>query len=76
VRVEAEDAARVVGLLGPGGLRMPAIVQPFVAEIATAGEWSLVFVERADPRDPQAAALPERPSTRASTARSGRARSR
>ena len=35
----------VVEALRAGELRTPAIVQPFVEEITTAGEWSLVFVE-------------------------------
>jgi glutathione synthase/RimK-type ligase-like ATP-grasp enzyme len=47
VRVEAADAAGVVAALQQGRLRMPAIVQPFVEEIVTAGEWSLVFIEGA-----------------------------
>jgi glutathione synthase/RimK-type ligase-like ATP-grasp enzyme len=45
VRVDEAGAAAVVEALRAGTLRTPAIVQPFVEEITTAGEWSLVFVE-------------------------------
>jgi glutathione synthase/RimK-type ligase-like ATP-grasp enzyme len=44
VRVDATSVRDVVAALRTGALRTPALVQPFVAEIA-AGEWSLVFVE-------------------------------
>jgi glutathione synthase/RimK-type ligase-like ATP-grasp enzyme len=44
VRVDAVAVRGVMAALRGGDLRMPAIVQPFVAEIA-AGEWSVVFVE-------------------------------
>jgi glutathione synthase/RimK-type ligase-like ATP-grasp enzyme len=47
VRMTAGEAAGVVDALRTGGLRTPAIVQPFVDEITTSGEWSLVFVEGA-----------------------------
>jgi glutathione synthase/RimK-type ligase-like ATP-grasp enzyme len=47
VRVETADVAGVVTALRQGRLRTPAIVQPFVEEIAAAGEWSLVFIEGA-----------------------------
>ena len=44
VRVEASTVAGAVTALRTGEWRMPAIVQPFLEEIA-AGEWSVVFVE-------------------------------
>jgi glutathione synthase/RimK-type ligase-like ATP-grasp enzyme len=47
VRVDEAGAAVVVQALRAGTLRTPAIVQPFVEEITTAGEWSLVFVDGA-----------------------------
>jgi glutathione synthase/RimK-type ligase-like ATP-grasp enzyme len=47
VRVEAGGVDGVVAALRAGELRTPAIVQPFVEEIVTAGEWSLVFLEGA-----------------------------
>ncbi|HEU4369901.1 MAG TPA: hypothetical protein VFV05_16885 [Methylomirabilota bacterium] len=45
VRVESADVAAMVEALTTGSRRTPAIVQPFVEEITTSGEWSLVFVE-------------------------------
>jgi glutathione synthase/RimK-type ligase-like ATP-grasp enzyme len=45
VRVDADALGPVLAALKTGELRTPAIVQPFVAEITSAGEWSLVFVE-------------------------------
>jgi glutathione synthase/RimK-type ligase-like ATP-grasp enzyme len=47
VRVEPATVDNVVTALLEGRLRLPAIVQPFVEEIITAGEWSLVFIEGA-----------------------------
>jgi glutathione synthase/RimK-type ligase-like ATP-grasp enzyme len=35
----------VVGALESGAIRRPVLVQPFVAEIRTRGEWSLVFID-------------------------------
>jgi glutathione synthase/RimK-type ligase-like ATP-grasp enzyme len=34
-----------VGALASGAIRRPVLVQPFVEEIQTKGEWSLVFIE-------------------------------
>ena len=45
MRVDAAETAGVVTMLRTGGLRTPAVVQPFVEEITSNGEWSLVFVE-------------------------------
>jgi glutathione synthase/RimK-type ligase-like ATP-grasp enzyme len=44
VRVDEDNVRDVTAALRAGELRSPAIVQPFVEEIA-GGEWSLVFVE-------------------------------
>ena len=42
-RADADETARA---LAAGAIRRPALVQAFVEEIRTRGEWSLVFVER------------------------------
>jgi len=41
------DADRVVEALATGAIRRPVLVQPFVEEIRTRGEWSVVFVDGA-----------------------------
>ena len=41
-RATMEEA---VGALASGAIRRPVLVQPFVEEIQTRGEWSLVFIE-------------------------------
>jgi glutathione synthase/RimK-type ligase-like ATP-grasp enzyme len=41
------DADRVVEALALGAIRRPVLVQPFVEEIRTRGEWSVVFVDGA-----------------------------
>jgi len=43
--VTSETAHAVAAAIDGGRIRRPAIVQPFVAEIQTRGEWSLVFIE-------------------------------
>jgi len=43
--VTTETARDVAAALDRGRIRRPAIVQPFVAEIQTRGEWSMVFIE-------------------------------
>jgi len=43
--VTTETARDVAAALDHGGIRRPAIVQPFVAEVQTRGEWSMVFIE-------------------------------
>ena len=45
VLVTDGKADHVVAALASGTLRQPALVQPFVDEIRTRGEWSVVFVE-------------------------------
>ncbi len=45
--VEPGGVATAVAALAEGRVRQPAIVQPFVEDIRTRGEWSLVFVEGA-----------------------------
>jgi glutathione synthase/RimK-type ligase-like ATP-grasp enzyme len=47
IRVTLGDARSVVEALVAGHVRTPSILQPFVPEIAAAGEWSLVFVDGA-----------------------------
>jgi glutathione synthase/RimK-type ligase-like ATP-grasp enzyme len=47
VRVADGDAARVVAALAGGEIRTPVLVQPFVDEICTHGEWSVVFIDGA-----------------------------
>jgi len=39
------DADRVVAALATGAMRQPVLVQPFVEEIRTRGEWSVVFID-------------------------------
>jgi glutathione synthase/RimK-type ligase-like ATP-grasp enzyme len=39
------DAGLVVEALATGAMRQPVLVQPFVEEIRTHGEWSVVFVD-------------------------------
>jgi glutathione synthase/RimK-type ligase-like ATP-grasp enzyme len=41
------DADRVVQALATGTIRTPVLVQPFVEEIRSRGEWSVVFVDGA-----------------------------
>jgi glutathione synthase/RimK-type ligase-like ATP-grasp enzyme len=43
--VTAADVERVVAALARGAIRQPVLVQPFVEEIRTRGEWSVVFVD-------------------------------
>ena len=43
--VEPGGVTAAVDALAEGRVRQPAIVQPFVEEIRTRGEWSLIFVE-------------------------------
>jgi len=43
--VTTETAQGVAAALDRGRIRRPAIVQPFVTEIQTRGEWSMVFIE-------------------------------
>ena len=43
--VEPGGVAAAVAALAEGHVRQPAIVQPFVEDIRTRGEWSLIFVE-------------------------------
>jgi glutathione synthase/RimK-type ligase-like ATP-grasp enzyme len=45
VLVEAGMTGPVVRALAAGTIRQPVLVQPFVAEIRTRGEWSVVFVD-------------------------------
>jgi glutathione synthase/RimK-type ligase-like ATP-grasp enzyme len=45
VRVVDGDVARVVAALAAGEIRTPVLVQPFVEEICTHGEWSVVFID-------------------------------
>ena len=45
VRVADGDVARVVAALAAGEIRTPVLVQPFVEEIRTHGEWSVVFID-------------------------------
>ena len=40
-------AAPVVAALADGSIRQPVLVQPFVEEIVTRGEWSVVFIDGA-----------------------------
>jgi glutathione synthase/RimK-type ligase-like ATP-grasp enzyme len=40
-------AAPVVAALADGSMRQPVLVQPFVEEIVTRGEWSVVFIDGA-----------------------------
>ncbi len=43
--VTAATVAETAAALEAGELRRPLLVQPFVAEIRTRGEWSLVFID-------------------------------
>ena len=45
--VLAGDAARVADAIARGEIRQPVLVQPFLEEIRTRGEWSLVFIDGA-----------------------------
>lgn len=47
VLVDSGEIDRVVAALASGTLRQPVLVQPFVEEIRTRGEWSVVFVDGA-----------------------------
>jgi glutathione synthase/RimK-type ligase-like ATP-grasp enzyme len=47
VLVAPGDLDRVVAALAAGEIRQPILVQPFVEEIRTRGEWSIVFVDGA-----------------------------
>lgn len=42
-----EDVAAVAEAVDDGRLRRPVLVQPFVEEIQTRGEWSMIFVDGA-----------------------------
>jgi glutathione synthase/RimK-type ligase-like ATP-grasp enzyme len=41
------DVAAVVTALADGSIRQPVLVQPFLEEIVTRGEWSVVFIDGA-----------------------------
>jgi glutathione synthase/RimK-type ligase-like ATP-grasp enzyme len=43
--VSAATVDEAAAALASGGIRRPALVQPFVEEIQTRGEWSLVFID-------------------------------
>ena len=43
--VSAATMDEAVGALASGAMRRPVLVQPFVEEIQTRGEWSLIFIE-------------------------------
>ncbi len=43
--VSAASLDEAVAALASGAMRRPVLVQPFVEEIQTRGEWSLVFIE-------------------------------
>jgi len=45
VLVGPEEASAVGKTIAAGGIRRPVMVQPFVEEIRTEGEWSLVFID-------------------------------
>jgi glutathione synthase/RimK-type ligase-like ATP-grasp enzyme len=45
--VLAGDTDRVVRALATGAIRTPVLVQPFVEDVRTRGEWSVVFVDGA-----------------------------
>jgi glutathione synthase/RimK-type ligase-like ATP-grasp enzyme len=47
VLVENGEIDRVADALAAGAIRQPVLVQPFVEEIRTRGEWSVVFIEGA-----------------------------
>jgi hypothetical protein len=44
--VTAESVHDVAAAIDRGHLRRPAMVQPFLEDIRTSGEWSLVFIDR------------------------------
>jgi glutathione synthase/RimK-type ligase-like ATP-grasp enzyme len=44
-RVTRETVGETAAALEAGELRRPLLVQPFVAEIRTRGEWSLIFID-------------------------------
>src|SRR6185369_7208054 len=45
--VELGDCSAVAAAIDDGRLRRPLLLQPFIEEIKTRGEWSLVFIEGA-----------------------------
>ena len=45
--VELGDSGAVAAAIDDGRLRRPVLVQPFIEEIKTRGEWSMVFIEGA-----------------------------
>jgi glutathione synthase/RimK-type ligase-like ATP-grasp enzyme len=47
VLIKNGDVAPVVTALTAGTIRQPVLVQPFVEEVVTAGEWSVVFIDGA-----------------------------
>ena len=47
VLVEDGEVEQVIGALASGALRQPVLVQPFIEEIRTRGEWSVVFIDGA-----------------------------
>jgi glutathione synthase/RimK-type ligase-like ATP-grasp enzyme len=45
--LDAGEAGAVAAAIDDGRLRRPVLVQPFIEEIRTRGEWSLVFIDGA-----------------------------
>jgi glutathione synthase/RimK-type ligase-like ATP-grasp enzyme len=45
--VSAATMDEALGALASGAMRRPVLIQPFVSEIQTRGEWSLVFIDPA-----------------------------
>lgn len=45
--VTDETVAEVTAALGTGEIRRPVMIQPFVEEIQSRGEWSLIFIDSA-----------------------------
>src|SRR5262245_35601351 len=45
VLVTRPDAARVAAAIAAGEIRGPVLVQPFIEDIRTRGEWSLIFID-------------------------------
>ena len=43
--VPAAEASAVARAIGEGRIRRPVMLQPFVEEIRTRGEWSLIFID-------------------------------
>jgi glutathione synthase/RimK-type ligase-like ATP-grasp enzyme len=43
--VTAATLDEAVGALESGAIRRPVLIQPFVEEIRTRGEWSLIFID-------------------------------